>query len=128
MTWHKGSLYYNGWLLAHSISNVFTFGSDGSILFCILNAPGVYHDAVVANSLYNCLLDLTPDPFYIIADAAFPTNQGLRKKIRKPLASNFDDWPLDADEFNFLAIFNEQLVSARQSAEWGCACFKAPLN
>jgi hypothetical protein len=111
--------YYNGWCASHFTSNIFAFGVDGTIMYCMVNAPGSWHDAVVAQGLYVRLLKHTPEPYYIVSDTAFPSNNALAKKIKKPLKQDFVQWPEDPRERAKLFRFNQQLVSSRQAAEWG---------
>jgi hypothetical protein len=110
---------YNGWFASHFTSNIFTFGVDGTIIYCAVNAPGSWHDAIVAQGLYRRLIDYTPAPYYIISDTAFPSNNALATKIMKPLKQDFGDWPADPLERARLFRFNQQLVSSRQAAQWG---------
>ena len=111
--------YYNGWLCSHFINNIFVFGPNGAILHCVLNCPGSWHDAVVAQPLYQHLIHCTPNPYYIIADAAFPSKAALSGRIKMPLSKDFTSWPADPGMASDLRMFNRQLKSARQSAEWG---------
>ena len=52
--------FYNGWTHGHYISNLFVFGADGKIIFCVTNAPGSVHDSTLANmgGLYEMLEDV----------------------------------------------------------------------
>jgi hypothetical protein len=111
--------YYNGWCASHFTSNIFAFGVDGTIMYCTVNAPGSWHDAIVAQDLYHRLLERTPEPYYIVSDTAFPSNDALATKIKKPLKQDFSNWPQDPLERAELFRFNRQLVSCRQAAEWG---------
>jgi hypothetical protein len=43
------SIFYNGWMHGHYMSNVFVFGVDGTIKICGLNSPGTMHDSTLAN-------------------------------------------------------------------------------
>ncbi|KAH9449507.1 hypothetical protein Pst134EB_020335 [Puccinia striiformis f. sp. tritici] len=88
--------YYNRWTCSHYCSNILTFAPDGSIIHAILNAPGSWHDSNIASQLYHKLLHNTPE--------------GYRRG---------DQLPTDPVEFARLKLFNDQLVSARQAAEWG---------
>jgi hypothetical protein len=84
-----------------------------------LNAPGSWHDSRVARSIYNKLLERTPEPFYVIADTAFPRGpSSIQGKIKAPLKSG---QPITADplEQDSVLAFNRQLLSYRQTAEWG---------
>jgi hypothetical protein len=111
--------YYNSWYILHFTSNIFTFGVDGTIIYCLVNAPGSWHDAVIAQDLYHCLLDYTPELYYIVSDTAFPLNDALVTKIKKPLKQDFCNWPQDLLERAKLFWFNRYLVSCWQAAEWG---------
>ena len=111
--------YYNGWTCFHYCSNILTFAPDGSILHAVLNAPGSWHDSNVAEQFYSKLLHNTPDGYRVISDTAFPrcTNR-LNYRIVAPFKKG-DRLPLEAREYAQLKVFNDQLVSARQAAEWG---------
>jgi hypothetical protein len=43
------SIFYNGWMHGHYVSNIFVFGIDGTIRICGLNAPGTMHDSLLAD-------------------------------------------------------------------------------
>jgi hypothetical protein len=101
--------YYNGWCASHFTSNIFAFGVDGTIIYCAVNAPGSWHDGIVAQGLYRRLIDYTPTPYYIISDTAFPSNNALATKIKKPLKQDFCDWPAAPVERARLLRFNQQL-------------------
>ncbi|KAI0045038.1 hypothetical protein FA95DRAFT_1589928 [Auriscalpium vulgare] len=88
---------YNGWLHHHFMSNVFAFSPTGVIIAAIINAPGSWHDAKTARPLYVKLCDNTPNGYYL-------AGQHL---------------PDDPQERAELMRFDKQLVSFRQTAEWG---------
>jgi hypothetical protein len=111
--------YYNGWCVLHFMSNIFAFGVDGTIMYCMVNTPGSWHDAVIVQDLYHHLLDCTPEPYYIVSNTTFPSNNALVTKIKKPLKQDFYNWPQDPLERAKLFWFNRHLVSCRQAAEWG---------
>ncbi|KJA14855.1 hypothetical protein HYPSUDRAFT_72352 [Hypholoma sublateritium FD-334 SS-4] len=46
---------YNGWLHDHFVSSVIAFNSTGLIIACKLNAPGSWHDAQVAQPIFEKL-------------------------------------------------------------------------
>ncbi|KAI0344497.1 hypothetical protein BDW22DRAFT_1391232 [Trametopsis cervina] len=110
---------YNGWLHAHFISCVIVFGSDGLIKQAVLNAPGSWHDSRVARPIYAKLRDHTPDGFYLVADTAFPrgTDQ-INGRIRAALKQGAP-LPDDMQERANVLYFDRQLLSYRQTAEWG---------
>ncbi|KZT55346.1 hypothetical protein CALCODRAFT_437298 [Calocera cornea HHB12733] len=104
---------YNGWLHGHFTSNVLAFSARGELIHAAINAPGSWHDAKVSSGIYTQLEERTPDDFYLAADTAFPHNRGsLKSKIRTPVKSGSRT---TREHLRFL----DQLVSFRQSAEWG---------
>ncbi|KZT60965.1 hypothetical protein CALCODRAFT_428579 [Calocera cornea HHB12733] len=104
---------YNGWLHGHFTSNVLVFSASGELIHAAINAPGSWHDARVASKVYEQLEIKTPEGFYLAADTAFPHNRRtLKSKIRTPLKSGARATQQELQ-------FTDQLVSYRQSAEWG---------
>ena len=103
----------------HYCSNILNFAPNGNILHAILNAPGSWHDSNIAERLYRKLIHNTPPGFCIVSDTAFPrcTNR-LDYRIVAPMKRG-DCVPDNPRDYACLKIFNEQLVSARQAAEWG---------
>jgi len=96
-----------------------TFAPDGTILHAVLNAPGSWHNLHIAEDLYSKLLHDTPAGYRVISDTAFPwvTNQ-LDYRIVAPLKKG-NRLPQLPQSYARLKVFNQQLVSARQAAEWG---------
>jgi len=109
---------YNGWDHSHCISNVFCFAADGTIAYCVLNAPGSWHDSAVAQALYTVIADRTPADLYVAADTAFPVGAAVRGCLRTPLKKG-TRLPQDPAARARAIAFDTQLVSARQAAEWG---------
>ena len=103
----------------HYCSNILTFAPDGTIIHAILNAPGSWHDSNIAERLYSKLINQTPPGYRVISDTAFPrcTNR-LNYRILAPMKKG-DLLPKCPVTFAWLKLLNEQLVSARQAAEWG---------
>jgi len=90
----------------------------------VLNAPGSWHDSHIAEELYSKLLHDTPAGYRVISDTAFSwaTNQ-LDYHIVAPLKKG--NWlPQLPGSYAWLKFFNQQLVSARQAAEWGMRSLK----
>ncbi|EGZ24867.1 hypothetical protein PHYSODRAFT_296798 [Phytophthora sojae] len=116
---------YNGWTCSHYCSSVFVFAPDGTIICALMNAPGSWHDAAVAQDLYGKLQDKTPEGFFAIADSAFPrSRQGISSRIQTPLKKRSRQPRIlreqgRFDELEALMARNSELVSARQAAEWG---------
>lgn len=127
---------YNGWLHDHFVSNILTFcpkgthpecyaaypdtdDYTGTLLYAILNAPGSWHDSHVARDLYDLLVNNTPPGFYLVADTAFPrSTAAISQRIHTPLKST-DVLPSDPRERRRMADVSRQLLSCRQSVEWG---------
>jgi hypothetical protein len=91
----------------------------GIIIACRLNAPGSWHDSRVAQPIYEKLRTSTPNGFYIVADTAFPRGtEQIHGRIRTPIKEGAR-LPSDPVEQAKLLAFDRQLLSFRQSAEWG---------
>ena len=91
----------------------------GTIISVNFNAPGSWHDARVAYPIYDQLLGNTPDGFYLIADTAFPRGTGdIDGRIVVPMKSgqSFTGTQAEIDE---RYLFDHEVVSYRQTAEWG---------
>jgi len=41
-------IFYNGWKHDHFISNILCFAPNGTIVSCVINAPGSLHDSTIA--------------------------------------------------------------------------------
>jgi hypothetical protein len=91
----------------------------GLIISCRLNAPGSWHDSRVAQPIYNKLRTSTPDGYYLVADTAFPrgTDQ-IQGRIRAPIKEG-TRLPADPIARTQALAFDRQLLSFRQTAEWG---------
>ncbi|OAV94269.1 hypothetical protein PTTG_07434 [Puccinia triticina 1-1 BBBD Race 1] len=88
-------------------------------MYAILNAPGSWHDSAIAGPLYNKLLDNTPKGFQILSDTAFPRkSEQLQSRILAP-AKRGHRLPSSPGSYARLKVLNEQIVKARQAAEWG---------
>ncbi|KDR69192.1 hypothetical protein GALMADRAFT_230725 [Galerina marginata CBS 339.88] len=110
---------YNGWLSEHFISNVIVFGATGEIIACLTNAPGSWHDSRVARKIYEKLEHETPEGYYLVTDTAFPRGTDrIHGRIKAPIKSGAA-LPRDRRERDEFMQFNNQLLSYRQTAEWG---------
>ncbi|PCH44177.1 hypothetical protein WOLCODRAFT_133109 [Wolfiporia cocos MD-104 SS10] len=110
---------YNGWLHSHFVSNIIAWAPLGEIIHFTINAPGSWHDARIARSLYEDLQENTPPGYYLVCDTAFPhTAASIGNRIKTPLKSN-SRLPTNHAERQQLLRLNRELVSFRQAAEWG---------
>lgn len=97
----------------------YNFSDSGVIRKVILNAPGSWHDARVARPIYKLLREKTPDGYFLVADTAFP--RGTRQiagRIRCALKQG-ERLPADEQERAQRLAYDRQLLSYRQTAEWG---------
>lgn len=86
---------------------------------CVLNGPGSWHDSRVARAIYRKLDEDVPEGYFIVADTAFPRGTiGSASKIKAPLKAG-QALPRGSQERAALLAFDRQLVSYRQSVEWG---------
>ncbi|OJT14842.1 hypothetical protein TRAPUB_8636 [Trametes pubescens] len=126
---------YNGWLHGHYTSCIMVFSPRGTIKACVLNAPGSWHDAKIARPIYDKLRDKTPPGYFLVADTAFPRGTNtIAGRIHAPLKAG-QRVPTDLQEREALLARNRQLLSYRQTAEWGMRQLRAgfgrlrvPLN
>ncbi|KAJ3513754.1 hypothetical protein NMY22_g14947 [Coprinellus aureogranulatus] len=110
---------YNGWTSTHNVSSVLVYSPRGDIIACNLNAPGSWHDAHVARPIYKRLEERTPDGYYLVADTAFPKGtQDIAGRIVSPLKAN-NRIAGTEEEITETLHFNRELLSYRQTAEWG---------
>ncbi|CAD6947117.1 unnamed protein product [Tilletia laevis] len=109
--------YYNGWLGDTYCSQVIVFLANGEIAWASLNNPGSWHDAKIANGLYDILSnpERTPAPFALLADCAFPTNQEVSGKILSKPKENVAAKEQDGNTHRLW----EAIIRQRQAAEWG---------
>ncbi|KAG2746075.1 hypothetical protein P692DRAFT_201868064 [Suillus brevipes Sb2] len=90
---------FNGWLSEHFISSVLVFSAEGVIIAARLNCPGSWHDS--CHRIYASIRNDTPPGYYIVADTQGQHVQGSLAEIDEQMA------------------FNRELLSYRQTAEWG---------
>ncbi|KAI0070654.1 hypothetical protein K474DRAFT_1608258 [Panus rudis PR-1116 ss-1] len=110
---------YNGWLHTHCTSSVLAFAPDGTIICAQLNAPGSWHDSRVAHNIYHTLRTSTPRGYYLVADTAFPHDYDVVEgHIKTPLKDG-DRVPNNHRLRELVMQFSHELVSYRQTAEWG---------
>jgi hypothetical protein len=84
-----------------------------------LNAPGSWHDSRVARPIYEKLCTRTPEGFYLVADTAFPRGaKQIEGKIRAPIKTG-QRIRGTTDEIQEKLAFDRELLSYRQTAEWG---------
>lgn len=94
----------------------------GTVIAAQLNAPGSWHDSRVARPIYEKLNNSTPADFFLVCDTAFPRGMTAHSThLRAPLKSG-DHVPSRDDNpalHQQVMSFNRQLLSFRQTAEWG---------
>lgn len=86
---------------------------------CKVNAPGSWHDSRVANNIYEKLRTQTPEGFYLVTDTAFPRGtEQIHGRIRAPMKDG-TRLPANSTQRDEALAFDRQLLSYRQTAEWG---------
>ncbi|KAF7371843.1 hypothetical protein MVEN_00041100 [Mycena venus] len=110
---------FNGWLSEHYISSVVSFAPKGNVIAAKINAPGSWHDSCIAQPIYEKLQTRTPDGFYLVADTVFPRGaKQIEGKIRAPIKTG-QRMQGTTEEIEERLAFDRQLLSYRQTAEWG---------
>lgn len=100
----------------------------GVIKAAVLNAPGSWHDAKIARPIYDKLRDKTPLGYYLVADTAFPRGtSSIAGRIQAPLKAG-QTVPANSQERDALLARNRQLLSYRQTAEWGMRHLRASFG
>jgi hypothetical protein len=92
---------------------------QGVIISAVLNAPGSWHDSHVAHPIFHQLLMKVPNGYFLVADTGFPCGTAsIAGKIQAPVKEGeyIPEDPYEQEEFLW---WNRQLLSYRQSAEWG---------
>ena len=93
--------------------------TTGVVIACKLNAPGSWHDSRVAKQLYENLHTRTPKGYYLVTDTAFPKGTDeVAGRIKSPMKSGAR-LPSDLNAQKAALAFDWQLLSFRQTAEWG---------
>jgi hypothetical protein len=98
----------------------------GELIAAVLNAPGSWHDSRVARPVYDALRNQTPPGFFLVADTAFPRGareRNMPDRIKAPLKAG-DRVPAEAGAQAAVMGYNRQLLTYRQTAEWGMRDFQ----
>ena len=103
--------FYARWKARDTVSNLFVWGPDGTILHAHYNAPGAVHDSSIATNAYR-LLKTLPRPYIILADCAFARTEG---RVVTTQAMELVSRSRRRRERN------KQIASLRVAAEWGNA-------
>jgi hypothetical protein len=113
--------FYNGWTSCCKVTNVFVFTTDGTIAYAGLNFPGSWHDAHVAEGLFDFVAERMPAPFCILGDTAFPRNGRVLNKIVTGYKEGEIEDLLETDpqEYYRLKEREKAVLSLRNCAEMG---------
>ena len=85
----------------------------------VINAPGSWHDARIARPVYVKLLNHTLDTYYLVADTTFPRGTDLIQGKIKAAPKQNERVYRSAQKRQARLTFNYELLSYRQTAEWG---------
>lgn len=107
--------FYALWKSCHTVSNLFVWAPDGTIIHANYNVPGAVHDSTIANEAYHMLGEMHPS-FTILADSAFKRQGGrvVTTQTREITAASAASRKR-----------NKQIASQRVAAEWGNAGLQA---
>ena len=110
--WLIQNKFYNGWTADTYVNSVFVFAPDGRIRMCTLNAPGCWHDSLMAEyGVYTKMEDVYNNHGgKIVVDSAF----NLQAKPFLIKSSQLD--PVRDPEG---ILLNQQATSVRQLSEHG---------
>ncbi len=111
------SKYYSGHLKDTCCNNVFLFGPDGILYFASFNAPGSWHDSMVAAWLIDEAANFL-GAFKICVDKGFPMSGRVFDKFVGPLSTK----RLNQIARNLRAhiqMMSHIYTSLRQGSEWG---------
>jgi hypothetical protein len=110
------SMFYNGWMCDHYISNLFLFSPNGRICACYFNAPGSVHDSTMAemSGIYDKIDSIHQQTGgQVVVDSAF-SKKG-RPSLIKSNQNNIDN----QGRARQLNTINREATSVRQLSEWG---------
>lgn len=110
------SMFYNGWLHSHFVTNLFVFGADGRIINSLLNVPGSVHDSTLAvwGGMYRKLKEAYATTKGVCCcDSAFASNNA--PYLIRSAQNELIEAATDATEANRLS----EATSLRQASEWG---------
>ncbi len=113
--------FYNGWTHDHYVNNVLAFLPNGKIWTCALNAPGSWHDSVIAEmgGLYD-QFEVMWEQYHgkCLMDSAFSSSADKPYVLK---SSQDDAFHLGAHA----ALERTQATSCRQAAEWGMRAYQS---
>jgi DDE superfamily endonuclease len=108
------SMYYNGWLHGHFITNLFVFSIDGRIIEACLNVPGSIHDSTIAHmyGTYGRLQEkFNQTGGVCVVDSAFASSNVpylIKSSQKIAYARTAHDM-----------VVQREATALRQAAEWG---------
>ena len=104
---------YNSWTKEVNRNVMLLWHPDGTIIDCVINAPGSFHDSRTTKwgAVYDHIAKL-PDPYLVVCDDAFVTHGILKGKL---VETNFND----NDNDNEKTEHDKSLTHLRQCSEWG---------
>jgi hypothetical protein len=80
---------------------------------------GSWHDSCIALNLYTLLCDTVPEGYYLVADTAFPWGTAqVAGRIWSAMKEG-EHYSADPEEQAYEVAFSQDLLSYRQTAEWG---------
>ena len=107
----KQNQLFNGWKHSHNINCIFVFSPDGKIRFCLLNAPGTFHDSTMADyGIYEGMEEI-----YLRTGAKVVVDSAFKIGNKSYVVKSSQQDPQHAQDL----IRNRDATSIRQLSEWG---------
>lgn len=115
------SMFFNGWTQDHYVNCLFVFAPDGTIVICLINAPGSIHDSLMVAE-WGRIYDKLEEVYNMtggvcVLDSAFSKKRNVHF-VLKSAQSISENWT-ERD-----ILVNKEATSCRQAAEWGMRAFQ----
>jgi hypothetical protein len=117
---------YNGYYSDTVCNNVFLFSPEGKIMFCIINAPGSWHDSQVAFPLAALAIEAF-GTYCACVDQGFARGGDLFEKFVGPVSKKTLK-KISRELRPFVARKHNLYTSLRQASEWGMRALQGTFS
>jgi DDE superfamily endonuclease len=110
----KQSMYYNGWVGGHYVTNLFVYSIEGRIIEACINVPGSVHDSSIAHmfGVYKKL-----EEKHLLTGGKCVVDSAFAAANRPCLIRSSQDLTKACDAAERVRL--EEATSLRQTSEWG---------
>ena len=105
---------YNGWKGVYCKKGLYFFCLDGSIVWCVIDCPGSWHDGLLLDRAHGFVTSLPPG-CWILGDTAFPRIPERLERVRKA----GENLPSDRRRAEWQLSFEDYCSGIRIASEWG---------